>query len=118
MLDTGTAKRPTGETVYSSATQAQVPAYASGFEFSSRCKIQSGGLQARAEEVGGRTATTVALELHLPVATVPLTDGDEWTVTVPHPMSTVPVGTVYEVVAPMEGSMKTARRYQIKRVAS
>ncbi len=110
MLDAGTAKRPAG-TAYTGG--ADVTTYTT--LFSSACKIQSGGLQAGSQEVGGRTSTIVSLELHLPASTAALTVGDEFEVTTPHALSTVPAGTVYRVVAPAEGSQKTARRYQIER---
>lgn len=111
MLDAGTAKRPTGGFVYADGAEVED----ADDLFDSRCKVQSGGLQARDEEVGERTSTTVALVLHLPVATEPLTVGDTFEVTTPHELSTVPAGTVYRVVAPVEGSLKTARRYQVER---
>jgi hypothetical protein len=114
MLDAGTAKRPTGATVYAAGVESD----ATDDLFDSSCKVQAAGLQARNTEVAGRTATTVALELHLPVATAPLAAGDWFEVTTPHEVSTVPTGTVYRIVAPVEGSQKTARRYQIERVVS
>lgn len=110
MLDAGTARRPAG-TTYTGG--AEVPAYTS--LFSSVCKVQSGGLQAHTDEVGARTSTTISLELHLPADTAPLTVGDEFEVTTRHALSIVPANAVYRVVAPAEGSLKTARRYQIER---
>ena len=49
MLDTGTAKRPTGETAYDPGEQAQVPTYVDGFEFSSPCKLQARALAAQVD---------------------------------------------------------------------
>src|SRR5690349_1700054 len=85
MLDAGTAKRPTGSG-YDSGTQTDGPTYST--LFSSRCKIQARRLVAQTDEVGARTVTSVRLELHLPVDTDPLTEGDVWTVTTPHALST------------------------------
>jgi hypothetical protein len=116
MVDAGTAWRPTGGTTYDDESQTEVPVLTGLFD--SRCKIQTGGLQARDEEVGERTSAVVSLELHLPAATAPLAAGDEFEVATPHALSTVPAGTVYRVVAPVEGSLKTARRYQVERRSS
>lgn len=114
MLDAGTAKRPAGGTGYTGGVD--VDTYDD--LFSSVCKIQGSGLQAQADEVGARTATTVPLELHLPAATAALRVGDVFTVTTPHAVSTVPSGTTYRVTAPVEGSLRTARRYHIERTVS
>lgn len=116
MLDAGTASRPTGGTTYDPEMQTEVPAADPLFD--SRCKIQARSLVVRTEEVGGRTAATIRLELHLPVDTDALQAGDLWTVTAPHALSTVPAGTVYRVSGPAEGSLATARRYEIERVTS
>lgn len=113
MVDAGTAKRPTG-TAY--VDGAEVTTYTT--LFSSPCKIQSSGLQAHDDEVGARTATTVSLQLHLPASTAPLAAGDVFTVTTPHSISTVPAGTAYRVTAPVEGSFRTARRYNIERTVT
>lgn len=115
MLDAGTARRETG-TSWDPVEQADTPDYED--LFSSRCKIQARRLVAQDEEVGARTATSIRLELHLPIDTAPLTTGDEWVLTTPGALSTVPAGTVYRVTAPAEGSLKTARRYEIERVTN
>lgn len=116
MLDTGTAKRPTGGTVYDPVTQTQ--AAATTDLFVSPCKIQARTLAAEVEEVGGRTATTVRLELHLPASTAPLTTGDLFAVTAVSSLSTAVVGRTYRVVAPHEKSWPTARRYDVEAVVS
>lgn len=113
MLDAGTASRPTG-TAYTAG--AEVTTYTS--LFSSACKVQGSGLQAQDAEVGARTSVIVPLQLHLPAATAALAVGDVFTVTTPHILSTVPTGAVYRVTAPVEGSFRTARRYQVERVVS
>lgn len=118
MLDAGTASRPTGELVYDSEAQAEVPEMDPDFGFTSSCKIQARDVVVRTAEVGARTAASVRLELHLPVSTAPLQTGDVWTVTDPHGLSTVPAGTAYRVSGPVEGTAKTARRYEIERVVS
>ena len=116
MLDEGSAQRPTGETTYDSAQQAQVAEMDPDFGFTSKCKIQARNVIVRTEEVGERTASLIRMELHLPVDTEPLQVGDLWTVTTPHALSTVPANTVYRVNGPAEGSLKTARRYEVERL--
>jgi hypothetical protein len=118
MLDEGQAQRPTGGLTYDPVTQSEVPAMDPDFGFSSRCKVQSRAVIVRTEEVGERTAATIRLELQLPVDTAPLQVGDVFTVTTPHPLSTVPAGTAYRVNGPAEGSLKTARRYEVERIVS
>lgn len=113
MFDAGQAKRPTGETVYDEGEQDMVLEYVEDFGFESRCKIQSRNLVARDEEVGARTATSVRLELHLPVNTEPLTTGDEWEITEAADISTASVGRKYRVTAPVEKTWPTARRYEV-----
>ena len=112
MLDAGTASRPTGGYVYDPETQSEVEATEP--LFASPCKIQSRTLVVRDEEVGGRTATVVRLELHLPADTAPLTTGDLFTVDTPHASSTVPAGRAFRVLAPHEKSLPTARRYDVE----
>jgi hypothetical protein len=80
MLDTGTAKRPTGGSTYNPATQASVTAYADLFT-DTPCKLQARGLVSTINEVGDRSATTIRVELHLPASTDPLTTGDVWEIT-------------------------------------
>lgn len=116
MTDAGAAKRPTGETAYDPVEQADVPTYSA--LFSSPCKIQSRDLQARMEEVGGRTATSVRVELHLPVSTAPLTVGDVWTMTAVMSTSTASVGRAYRVLGPVEKTYPTARRYEVEVIVS
>ncbi|MEO6509449.1 MAG: DUF6093 family protein, partial [Nocardioides sp.] len=91
MVDAGTAKRPTGGTVYSGGNESEATADL----FSSPCKIQSRNLVSQSAQVGERTAVSIRTELHLPVATAPLTVGDLFTVTAPHALSTVPADTTY-----------------------
>jgi hypothetical protein len=117
MVDTGTAQRPNG-THYDPAAQADVVDYDPDFGFTSRCKINARNVAALDQEVGSRTATTVRLELHLPIDTPPLAAGDVWTLTVVSPISSTTVGTAYRVTAPVDGTLRTASRYEIERVVS
>lgn len=117
MVDTGVARRPTGST-YSPVMQGQVTTYDAGFGFTSACKIQARSLAALVEEAGGRSATTVRLELHLPVDTAPLTVGDEWEMTAVDETSTAVVGEVYRVTAPIAKTYLTARRYEVDQVVT
>lgn len=115
MFDTGTAKRPSG-TAYDAtpSVQAVVPTY--DVLFASPCKIQARNVAALTQEVGGRTATTVRLELHLPADTAPLTTGDVWEMTAVSDFSTAVVGRRYRVTAPVEKTFPTARRYEVEEV--
>ncbi|MBA3781185.1 MAG: hypothetical protein H0X12_04935 [Nocardioides sp.] len=115
MLDAGKALRPTGST-YDPVEQANVDTYANLFD--SLCKIQARNVMAQDEESGGRTATTIRLELHLPVATPPLKVDDVWEMTYADPLSAVPVGRRYRVRAPVEKTYPTARRYEVEVVVS
>jgi hypothetical protein len=115
MLDTGAAKRPSGRG-YNSSTQSDGDTYTD--LFSSPCKLKAVNVAALTAEAGGRTATTVRLELHLPVGTAPLTVGDVWTMTAVDASSSATVGATYRVTAPVDGSFLTARRYEVERVVS
>ena len=117
MLDTGKALRPTGGTTYDSEQQADVAAYADLFG-PTRCKIQTRNIQAGESEVGGRTAITVRTELHLPADTAPLAVGDVWEITAAHALSLSTVGQRLRVIAPVAGTFKTARRYEVEEVVS
>ncbi len=114
MLDAGTAKRPTGGTVY----QGGVDVAATTNLFDSPCKIQDSGLALHEAEVGGRTSVASRPQLHLPVSTDPLTVGDLFEVTSVSAFSSVPVGRVYRVLGPVEKSWPTARRYDVEAVVS
>lgn len=116
MLDTGVARHPNGTKVYNPATQRNEPGYDD--LFTSRCKLQARNVAALVQEVGGRTATTVRFELHLPVESEPLTVGDVWEMTAVAAVSTAVVGHQYRVTAPVEGTFRTARRYEVERLVS
>ena len=120
MVDTGTALRPTGGYVYdpnaNGGTGGEV--LATETLFSGPCKVQTRTLQAQAAEVGGRTAVTVRMELHLPADSPALTTGDLWEFTAVHPLSLARVGQQVRVVAPVAGTFKTAARYEVEEVVS
>jgi hypothetical protein len=115
MTATGIARRATGATTVDPDTDADVPEYADLFE--SKCKIQSRALQARDQEVGGRTATTVVLELHLPIAAPKLTTGDMWHLLTSAHDPQLP-GRVFEISAPVAKEYATARRYEVTEVVA
>lgn len=120
MVDSGTAKRPTGGYVYDpSANDGDGgDVLATDDLFDSRCKIQTRNLVAREEEVGARTSVTVRTELHLPAGTDPLVAGDVWELTAVHALSLGVVGQRLRVIAPVAGSLKTARRYEVEEVVA
>ncbi|WP_294567606.1 DUF6093 family protein [uncultured Arthrobacter sp.] len=86
--------------------------------FFAACKVQTAGVQPREAQVGGRTAVEVRTELHLPADTAPLSVGDIWEITAAHPLSLSVVGQRLRVTAPVAGTFKTARRYQVEEVVS
>lgn len=125
MLDVGQVTRPDhgsdvdpGRVKFDPTFQEEVEQTQAGFGFSSRCKIQARNVQPQESEVGGRTAVTVRTELHLPVDTPPLHVGDVWEITTTHPLSLSVVGEKYRVTAPVDGTLKTARRYEVERKVS
>lgn len=115
MTGHGIARRATGNTVVDPDTDADVPEYADLFE--SKCKIQARNVQPRDQEVGGRTATTVVLELHLPVSVDALTTGDTWEMTASAHDPQLP-GRVFRISAPFAKEYATARRYEITEVVA
>lgn len=114
MLDTGNALRPTGGWVVVGGIEVQ----ATDTLFASPCKVQTRAIQAREAQVGGRTAVEVRTELHLPADTAPLAVGDLWEFTTVHALSLSVVGQRLRVTAPVAGTLKTARRYQVEEVVS
>lgn len=114
MVDAGRALRPTGG--YELVDGVDVEAADELFVAS--CKVQTRNLVARESEVGGRTSASVRMELHLPVATDALRVGDLWEITDAHPLSLSVVGQRFRVTAPVAGSLKTARRYEVEVVVS
>lgn len=115
MTATGIARRATGEVTPDPETDADVPEYADLFE--SRCKIQARNMQPRDQEVGGRTATTVVLELHLPVAADKLTTGDMWHLLTSAHDPQLP-GRVFRISAPFAKEYATARRYEVEEIVA
>lgn len=111
MVDYGRAERPTGRD-YDPTQQAEVDTYEP--LFSSRCKIGGGQLGVLTEEAGGRTVTTARLRVDLPVETEPLEVGDVWVMTEVSPESTSVVGRRYRVTKPVDGTFRTARRYDVE----
>jgi hypothetical protein len=118
MVDTCVIRYPTGDMVQDEGTGRVSPVYAD--RLTSRCRVQSRNLAARAQEVGGRTATTISLELHLPVSgTGSVRAGDVAEVTAVGPKSDAALlGRKYRVVGPVAESTATARRLDVEEVIS
>jgi hypothetical protein len=112
MLDAGTAKRPTTGWQYDAGTGAEVQA--SDVLFSSRCKVASRALVAREQEVGGRTSTTVRLEIHLPADSTPLRVGDLFVMDTVSPASLSQPGRTYRITGLADGTFRTAARYEVE----
>lgn len=117
MTDTVILRRPTGATAQDPSTGTTSPTYAD--LFSSPCKVQSRSLGALAAEAGGRTATTVRVELHLPLSTGALETFDVAEITAVGPLSDPQlVGRKFTITAPVAKSYATARRYEVKEIVS
>ena len=114
MLDRGTMRRATGATTYNPVTQADEDEYAD--IGTSIAKLQARSLVARDAEVGARTATSVRLELHLPIKSPPLQRDDVWEFTRVHKDSTAFVGQRLRILAPFTKTHPTARRYEVEEV--
>jgi hypothetical protein len=117
MLDTGTMRRATGSTTQDPDSGSTVPEFAD--LFTSKAKIQTRNLQAREAEVGGRTATSVRVELHLPISAPAVEVGDVWEVTRVHALSDRQLlGRKFRVIAPVGKSFATARRLEVEEVVA
>lgn len=117
MTDSGIMRRPTGNTVLDEATGRETPEYED--VFTSKAKIQTRGLASRDSDVGGRIATEIRLELHLPIDAPAVKVDDVWEHTGAGPMSDPQlVGRTFRVVAPVGKSYATARRIDVEEVVS
>lgn len=117
MTDIVTVRYATGNTTQDPVTGSTVPEYAD--RFTSKCKVQARNLVAQDAEVGGRTATTVRLELHLPVDAPAVEPGDVCEVTAVGPLSDPQLlGRKFTVVAPVGKSFATARRLEVEEVVA
>lgn len=117
MTDTVTVTYPdpSGATTQDPTTGSTTPAYLT--RFTSKCKVQTRNLEARAEEVGGRTATTVTVELHLPIDAPAVSVGDVCEITAVGALSDMQLlGRKFRVVAPVAKSFATARRLDVEEV--
>lgn len=113
MTDTVTVRRATGETAQDPNTGSTVPVYAD--LFTSKCKVQARNLTALTAEAGGRTATTVRLELHLPLSAAAVQTGDVAEITAVGALSDVQLlGRKFRITAPVAKSYATARRYEVE----
>ena len=117
MLDRGTMRRANGGTTQDPDSGTTVPTYDD--LFTSNAKIQTRNLQARESEVGGRTSTSVRVELHLPVSAPAVETGDVWEVTRVNALSDVQLlGRKFRVIAPVGKSFATARRLEVEEIVS
>lgn len=113
MTDTCIVRRKTGATAQNEDTGTVEPVY--NDQFTSKCKIQARSLQALQAEAGSRTATTVRLELHLPLSAAAAETFDQVEVTAVGALSDVQLlGRKFTITAPVAKSFATARRYEIE----
>lgn len=114
MVDQCVVRRPTGHTAQDPDTGSEVPEYADVFV--SPCKVQARTLVALEAEVGGRTSTTVRLELHMPLD-VPLVKAyDVAEIVDSHDPQLV--GRKFTITAPVAKSLATARRFEVSEVVA
>lgn len=117
MADTVTVSSLTGDTTLDETTGREVPETV--VKFTSKCKVQARGLAARESEVGGRIATEVRYELHLPVDAAPVEVDDLCQITDVGDLSdTQLLGRTFRVVSPVAKSYATARRIDVEEVVS
>lgn len=112
MVDACSVSRWDGSTyTFNEASGADVPLFAA--VFSSRCKVQARQLQASEKDAGGREATLVRLEVHLPVSAGAVQVDDRLTITASTYDAQL-VGRVFRVLAPVGKSFATARRVEVE----
>jgi hypothetical protein len=117
MTDTCIVRRPNGLTAQDPDTGSEVPLYDD--LFTSKCKVQARSLQALTAEAGGRTATTVRLELHLPLTADAAQTFDVAEITAVGALSDVQLlGRKFTIASPVAKSFATARRYEVEEVVS
>lgn len=117
MTDTCTVRRDTGDTAQDPDTGTVEPVMTD--QFTSKCKVQARELVAQTAEVAGRTATTVRLELHLPLSAGEVQTGDVAEVTAVGALSdTHLLGRKFTITAPVAKSFATARRYEVEEVVA
>lgn len=117
MIDEGTMRRPTGHPTQDPNTGAEAPALSD--LFTSKAKIQNRNLVAQSSDVGGRTATTIRMELHLPVDAPAVHVGDVWEHTSVGALSDMQLlGRKFRVVSPAGKSMATARRLEVEEIVA
>lgn len=118
MTDTCVIERATGRNTQDPVTGSKVPGYAT--ILTSICKLQMPTAIARPQEVGGRTAFMIRLELHLPASTsVTIHAEDRVTVSAVGPLSDPNlVGRTFRVVGPPAKSLATALRFEVQEYAA
>lgn len=117
MVDTCVVRYATGLTEQDPDTGAEVPVYAD--RFTSKCKVQARTLVVRDAEVGGRTSSTVRLELHLPVGSPAVETGDVAEIVGVGALSDLQLlGRRFTIAAPVAKTYATARRYEVEEVVA
>jgi hypothetical protein len=108
MVDTCTVQHKTGEAT--DATWHVTPTYST--TYAGVCKVQQRSLVARPENVGEAQVYVSRLELHLPMTAVGVVADDLVTITASLHTAAM-VGTTYRVRALLEGSWRSALRFEI-----
>lgn len=118
MLDQCEIRYPTGKRTQDPTTGETVPEMA--LRFTTKCRVSVGrGLAVRGEEVGGRTAAVITLELHIPVDSPAVQPTDVAVMTSIHATSDPMLdGATLTLAGAAPGSQTTARRLQVSEVLS
>lgn len=114
MVDTCTVSTWTGRTAQNETTGAETKVYS--VAFTSRCKVQQRAQNQTSEpEVGGRRMAVDEVEIHLPVATTQVLEGQVVTITAVGSLSDSRlVGRKFVVSSPMNKTHATATRLTVK----
>lgn len=117
MADAGIMRRPTGRTTLDPVTDQESEVFTD--LFTSKAKIQTRNLVSTVSEAGGRSVTTVRMELHLPVTVAAVRTGDIWEHTTVGPLSDPQlVGRKFRVISPVGKTWATARKLEVEEVVS
>ena len=117
MLDVCEVRYQTGRMVQDPVTLAEVPVYAT--RFSTACRVKAIAAVPRSADAAGRESVTVVRELHIPVDSPAVAEGDEaWMVSVHASSDPTLAGVRLVIGGPAPGSQTTARRLRVSEVVA
>jgi hypothetical protein len=117
MLDICEIRYRTGRMAQDPDTLAEVPVYA--VRFTTPCRVKAVTAVPRSADAAGRESVTVLRELHIPVGSPTVAEGDEARMTFVHSSSDPTLaGAVLVMDGPAPGSQTTARRLRVSEVVA